>query len=236
MSAKKRKLSPVMLSVLIALGCVAVLAIGMFLLVLPQKNKAADLEKQVTDVQAQIVQARLLASPKKPQPIHVADLFKLVKAMPDNADMPGILLQLNQTAHDAGIEFDSITPQPLVVSASPVQVPIALEFTGNFYDLNDFLFRLRSLVAVRAGTLQATGRLFSVDSIEFTEGPDGFPNISAKLSVKAYVYGDAAASPTTPATPGTTTPATTTPASTTPAPTTPPPASDSAAVASGAAS
>jgi hypothetical protein len=226
MNTKKRKVSPVTLSVLIGLGGVVVLALGMFLLVLPQKHQAASVDEEIAATQAQITEARLAAQPKTPQPIHVANLFKLVKAMPDNADMPGILLQLNQTARDAGIEFDSITPQAIVTSASPVQVPIGLEFTGNFYDLNDFLFRLRSLVAVRGGALQASGRLFSVDTIEFTEGLGGFPNIGAKLTVRAYVYGSgAAATPVTPA------PATTTPAATPPAETTP---SDTAAVASGA--
>jgi hypothetical protein len=210
---KKQKISPVGLSVVIGLGGVVVLALGMFLLVLPQKHKAADLGEQIVQTENQITQARLAAQPKHVTPIKTADLFKLVKAMPDNADMPGILLQLNQTARDAGIEFDSISPQGVVLSAVPVQVPINLEFTGNFYDLNDFLFRLRSLVAVRSGSLQATGRLFSVDTIEFTEGAGGFPNIAAKIALKAFIYGTGtSASPTAPATPGATPPAATTPA------------------------
>jgi len=202
--AKTRKISPAALSVLIGLGGALVLAAGMFLLVLPQRHQAADMKSQIADTELQITQARQAAAPKLPQPIHVADLFKLVKAMPDNADMPGILLQLNQTAHDSGIDFDAITPQAPVVGAVPVQVPISLEFTGNFYDLNDFLFRLRSLVGVRGGALQASGRLFSVDSLEFTQGSGGFPNISAKINVKAYVYGTGAApAPATPAAPAT---------------------------------
>jgi hypothetical protein len=212
--AKTRKISPAALSVMIGLGGAAVLALGLFLLVLPQRHQAADLKGQIADTELQITQARQAAAPKLPQPIHVANLFKLVKAMPDNADMPGILLQLNQTAHDSGIDFDAITPQAPVAGAVPVQVPISLEFTGNFYDLNDFLFRLRSLVAVRGGALQASGRLFSVDSIEFTQGSGGFPNISAKINVKAYVSGTGAApAPTTPAAPATPPPTPSDPAS-----------------------
>ena len=227
MKTKKQKLSPVALSVLIGLGGVVVLALGRFLLVMPQKDKAAKIDEEIVQTENEITQARLAAQPKHVQPIHTADLFKLVKAMPDNADMPGILLQLNQTARDAGIEFDSITPQGVVLSAIPVQVPINLEFTGNFYDLNDFLFRLRSLVAVRGGALQATGRLFTVDSLEFTEGSGGFPNIAAKITVKAFIYGSTTpASPVAPATPGATPPATTT--------TTPAPSTDTAVAAAGA--
>ena len=62
-------------------------------------------------------------------------------------------------------------------------------FDGNFYELSDFLFRLRTLVGVRHGELDATGRLFSVETIDFAESPDGFPELGATLTLEAYVYG-----------------------------------------------
>ncbi len=230
MNAKKRKLSPVAASVVVGLFALVILAGGMFLLVLPQRDKAASLTKEIASTQQQIVQARALAEQKPAQPIHVADLFKLVKAMPDRLDMPGILLQLNQTASDSGIEFDSISPTPAAPGTGYQVVPISLEFNGNFYDLNDFLFRLRNLVSVRGGKLGATGRLFSVGSIDFAEGESGFPNIHATLHVNAYVYGTGvpastvAPATTTPATTTTGTSTTTSTTTTTPAPVTPPPA------------
>jgi len=36
---------------------------------------------------------------------------------------------------------------------------------SSFYNLTDFLGRLRSLVTARAGRLHANGRLFSVDKL-----------------------------------------------------------------------
>jgi hypothetical protein len=84
-------------------------------------------------------------------------------------------------------------------------VPISLAFDGNFYELSDFLFRLRTLVGVRGGELRAAGRLFSVESISFAESSKGFPELGATLSVVAYVYGtDAPAAAGTP--PAATTP------------------------------
>jgi len=234
-NAKKRKLSPVAASVVVVVVALLFLAAGMFVLVLPQQDKAKSISKEIASTQQQIVQARALAEQKPAQPIQVADLFKLVKAMPDRLDMPGILLQLNQTASDSGIEFDSISPSPAAPGTGYQVVPIALEFNGNFYDLNDFLFRLRNLVSVRGGKLGATGRLFSVGSIDFAEGESGFPNIHASLHVNAYVYGTGVPASTvtpttTPATTTSTTPGTTTPGTTT---TTPAPASSSPPVASG---
>ena len=62
------------------------------LVVLPQKSKTAEIAKQIASTQDQIVQARALATQKPAQPIRVADLFKLVKAMPDDPDVTGIML------------------------------------------------------------------------------------------------------------------------------------------------
>jgi len=189
--SKKRTMSPRTMSVLIVLGSALVVAAGMYLLVLPQRHKGARLDAQTQQTEKAIEEARVAAQPEHVQPIHVANLFKLVKAIPDTPDMPGIVLQLNQTARDAGIEFDSITLGAMAPGAT--QVPIELQFNGNFYDLEDFLFRLRNLVTVRDGALQATGRLFSVGGLTFGQGDSGFPRISARLSLSAFVYSPAAA-------------------------------------------
>jgi hypothetical protein len=186
---KSRTMSPVAASALVGLGAMLVLAAGLFLVVLPQRSRASELDRELASVEAQIATKRAESLRKPQAPIRVADLFKLVQAMPDTADMPGILLELNQTARDAGITFDSIAPQTPAAGTGSVTFPIALEFSGSFYHLTDFVYRLRSLVAVRRGKLDASGRLFSISSIDFSEGPAGFPNVTAKLTVNAYVYG-----------------------------------------------
>jgi len=63
-NTKKRKLSPVALSAFIGAGLLVVLALGLFLVVLPQKSKAADIGKEIVATQAQIVQARADLSAK----------------------------------------------------------------------------------------------------------------------------------------------------------------------------
>ncbi len=82
-----------------------------------------------------------------------------------------------------------MTPAASVVVGGFQTVPITLAFDGNFYELSDFLFRLRTLVGVRAGELRAAGRLFAVESISFAESSKGFPELGATLSIVAYVYG-----------------------------------------------
>ncbi|HXK13983.1 MAG TPA: hypothetical protein VNH45_05565 [Gaiellaceae bacterium] len=202
---------------------------GYSMVVAPQGVKAAKLQKQADSVQFQIYKRQ--AEIKKglhPPTIETADLFKLARAMPDRTDMPGIILTLSDLARSAGIKFDLIEPVtggPLL-SGSYETDRIHLLFNGDFYGLSDFLYRLRSLVAVHDGKLDASGRLFNVDTLTFNVLADKFPKISAELFVNAYVYGSTAppvaAAPTTTNPDGTTTtttsPTTTTPASSTDTP------------------
>lgn len=202
---------------------------GYFLLVSPQRGKAADLKRETAAIEQQIDQYRVLAAQAKATPpIRVAELFRLTKAMPDTVDMAGVVLELSHVARGSGIEFASITPQGAAPVSGYSSIPITLEFDGNYYELSDFLFRLRNLVRVQAGQLDAVGRLFVVDSISFSESTHSFPKIKASLTVHAFVYGDVSltAPATTPTTPGTTT----TTETTTTAPTSPntPPAGSSA--------
>jgi Tfp pilus assembly protein PilO len=184
------------------------LAAAWFLLVVPQRSKAADLADQVAQVQSQTDAARrALHHPTVAQPIRAADVFRLATAMPDTGDMPGIILQLSALAHDAGITFSSIKPSPEPVAGSGYSAQrIDLAFSGNFYGLSDFLYRLRSLVGVRRGTLEARGRLFSVETLTFSEGKPAFPQIDATVTVDAYRYGvlPTLAPPTTTTTPAVT--------------------------------
>lgn len=208
---------------------------GFFLLISPQRGKAADLKKETAATEEQIQQYRTLAAQAKATPpIRVAELFRLTKAMPDDVDMAGVLLELSRVARDTGIEFASITPQGPAAASGYTTIPITLEFDGNYYELSDFLFRLRSLVRVQSGRLDAQGRLFVVESISFNESERTFPRIKASLTVRAFVYGDATATAPPAAAPpaaptGTTTTPTETTTTTTQSPNVPPEGASAAA-------
>ena len=218
---------------IVIVALLVVSAAGYFLLISPQRSKSAELSEEAQTVQAQIQALRTAnAQVRTLEPIRVADLFRVSKAMPDTDDMPGMLLELNRIARDTGIRFESITPQEATDSGGYMRRPIDLIFDGNYYELSDFLFRLRSLVRVRGGQLEATGRLFTVNSINFVESERAFPRIKATLSVSAYIYGTGVAPTPTPPPAGEPAPASPAapaePAPAQPAPT-PPPAGASAA-------
>ena len=70
---------------------------------------------------------------------------------------------------------------------------------------------------MRDGRLAVRGRLFTLDLLDFHEGPGGFPHIEADLTVAAYVYGALPTVATPVSAPATTTTAPTT-TTTTPTP------------------
>jgi Tfp pilus assembly protein PilO len=189
---------------LIAVIVGGVLVFGLaawFLVVHPQSGKVTSLKKQAQDVQEKIDAYHQQVNAARTAPkIEVADVYRLAKAMPTKTDMPDLVLELSQLARDTGIQFDSISPQPVAAVGSYSALPISVTFNGNFYNLADFLYRLRSLVTVHAGRLDATGRLFSVDTLAFNESEKKFPQIQATLVIDAFVYA-AAPAPVPAATP-----------------------------------
>jgi type II secretory pathway pseudopilin PulG len=190
---KSRKLSPGAQIALVVVGLLAVAAAGYFLVLAPKRTSAADVQRQIEALHTQIDslrQATAASSSPPPPPVDVSELFRLSKAMPDRTDMASVILELNRIAKDTGITFESITPQVAFASEGYQIVPIDLAFQGDFYSLSDFLFRLRSLVAVRDGGLSANGRLFNVQSVAFGAGEASFPQLKASVTVNAFVFGE----------------------------------------------
>jgi type IV pilus assembly PilO-like protein len=201
-----------------------VLGVGWMLVVSPVKKHIASLEQQTLATQQEIAQRIAAAHPvtsasSTPQ-IHVADIYRIAKAMPSITDMPDILLELDQTAAASGVSMSSISPgAPSPGVSGYSAIPISLSVTGDFYQLTDLLYRLRNLVSVRNGALDATGRLFSVNSV--TLAPAGGGLESASLTLQTYLYGTVSAPGTSAATTATTATTSTTSTSTTSTTTTP---------------
>jgi hypothetical protein len=189
----KRGLSQPVQIALAVVGVLVFALAGYFLLIRPQHAKAKAVDAQIASTNQAIDSARALTlQAKKAAQIRVADIFRLTKAMPDQAQMPDILLELNQVAEESGITFQQITPASTAVLLDGYEaVPIQVEFQGNFYELADFLYRLRNLVDIRHGGLSANGRLFAIDTIDFGQAapPAHFPQIQAQLGIDAFVYG-----------------------------------------------
>jgi len=210
------KLDPRLQFGLVALGLVLLAFAGYSFVVSPQNAESAQLVKQVNAEQLQVYKRReQLKAGLHPPTIQTADLYRLARAMPDRTDMPGIILTLSDVARAAGITFNLIAPVVSGASAPTGSYEVQrmhLQFSGDFYGLSDFLYRLRNLVVVHNGQLDASGRLFNVDTVTFSAGVNAFPQISADLFLNAYVYASTPSAPA-PVAPTTTASATSLPGS-----------------------
>jgi len=176
----------------IGIAILLVAAIAFMVVIRPKRAESGRLDEQIAEMQMKVSAAQLASRPQQQATtIKVADVFEVSKAMPDTDDMPGIILDLNSVAEATGIRFLSIQPSAPTPKTGYSAIGITLTFEGNYFDLTDFLFRLRNLVTVRDGHLSSAGRLFTLDTMSMKEGKDGFPSINAGLTVSAYVYGAA---------------------------------------------
>ena len=150
----------------IGLAILILAGVGYMLLIRPKRAETGRLDEQITEMQMKVTAARLASRPQQSaSTIKVADVFEVSKAMPDTDDMPGIILDLNSVAEATGIKFLSIQPSAPTPKAGYSAIQINLTFEGNYFDLTDFLFRLRNLVTVRDGRLSSSGRLFTLDTL-----------------------------------------------------------------------
>lgn len=204
----------------LALVCGALLVVavgGWFTMVSPKRSTAADLKEQTAAVQAEIDRNRTAGFTRALPAVRAASIFSVAKAMPETVGMPDVILQLNQLALDSGITFDEISPQPATTDTAFEVEPIKVQFSGNFYNLSDFLLRLRNLVRVENGKLFARGRMFAVSGISFAEAEQKFPAVTATMTVNAFVPA-AVQAPVAAGTATSTDGSTTTPAATTTTP------------------
>jgi hypothetical protein len=98
-------------------------------------------------------------------------------------------------------------------------MPYNLTFSGDFFQVADFIGGIDSLIKTRGSNVAVDGRLVTLDGFALNADPEaGFPHLSATFSVTTYLTPPsqgltAGATPTEPA-PAIATPAATEPAET----------------------
>jgi hypothetical protein len=183
----------------IAVGGLVVLLGLWFLLVSPQRAKATEVASDLAATQAQLVERKAaLASPSAKVSFKPGDVYRLMKALPDDTNMSAILLDVNRIAAQNKLTFISITPAPQVSGTGYLEQPLDVMVQGRFSNLSRFLGDLRTLVSVRSQRLDARGRLYSVSGVSITapDSPAKFPVVKASVKLNAYAF--SAPVPTTP--------------------------------------
>lgn len=163
-----------------------VVALSM-LLVRPQFAALSDVSKRQAEEETKIRNAEAelqLLKAAKSEALQVqADLIKVNNRVPDSPQLPSLVVEIQDLANEAGIDFISIKPAEMVATGEYTTLPIELGLHGQFFDVVDFLYRLQHLTReIRVEKLDLSKQL--TPGGESAAEDDG----GLDLSITANVY------------------------------------------------
>jgi Tfp pilus assembly protein PilO len=178
-------------AVAVALLIVLVAAAAWVGVVSPKRSNVTKLKSQVSAAQSQLATATQAAAVA-----NKAAETAALQAMPADADQPGILDQLNALGRRTGVMVASVTPN--ATSVTPNTVGLSVTVDGTYFQIANFLNKLRTQVRVGSGgRVVASGRLFDVQSVNIAQG-NATGQLAATILANAAVYNAATAvDPTT---------------------------------------
>jgi len=197
-----------------------VVAAAWFLVLAPQRKQAGRLSDDVATQRQALAQAQQevaagLAA-KRTYDHDYTTVARLGAAVPEDDNVPSLLLQVQHAAGVSGIDFRDLkvgggsgaaSPPPPAVAGAPATqattatlppgaavgsagfptMPFSFTFTGDFFRLSDFVGRLEDFLIVRNRSMLVSGRFMTLDGIALAAGPRGFPQIQANVSATAYL-------------------------------------------------
>jgi type II secretory pathway pseudopilin PulG len=81
----------------------------------------------------------------------------------------------------------ALPPGATVGAAGFPTMPFSFAFNGSFFNMQKFLKSLDAFTTVDGKSIDVKGRLLTVDGIDLKAGPKGFPDVTAKVAVTAYL-------------------------------------------------
>lgn len=120
---------------LTAVGVLAVLAAGWFLLVSPKRSAAAEVRDQLASQESKNsglqTQLAMLKAQQKTLPAQQAKLAMVAAKIPDNPALPALIRALSAAADDAGVELLSMAPGTPVAVTETAAAPTATAPTSS---------------------------------------------------------------------------------------------------------
>ncbi len=174
------------IGILIGLGVVVLVAAWYFLIIGPKRDNASSLHNQAVSEDARLQQSKEklknIDQERQAAKQTESDLLKLNKLIPVDSQVPSLIIELQQSASDAGVDFLNIKPGTFVSGqAGTTIVPLELKFEGSFFDVNDFLYRIENYARMEGNDVNVTGRLISVVTLKMG-APDVTGNKLPRLS------------------------------------------------------
>jgi len=190
---------------LAGIGIFAFALVIFFLVLNPIRGDISELEEKIEEEEGKISKAKIeLAAAETTRNDgrrNQARLLELAKMVPEDPEIPSLVLQIHDLSSKAGIEWIQVSPgKPQAVEGAAYQiVAVSVTFTGTFFDVNDFMYRAEQMVA-------GPGRLLTVKNVSLApEGSTGSgsttksPELSVRMTIYAFSLPAAAAQTPAPA-------------------------------------
>jgi len=180
---------------MIAAGVLALVVAGaaIFLLVVPQFAQLGDLETRrvaaeqtMSQTQATLAQ---LEQVKRGASETQAQLIRISNEVPDSPELPTLVLELQNAADSAGLDFQSIKPNtPVDMNIGYKEISIQMKLQGRWADVLDFLRRTQKMTrGVRMISVELLPASLATGSTATTPTPDTPIDLTTNLSMKVYV-------------------------------------------------
>jgi Tfp pilus assembly protein PilO len=150
-------------------------------LIMPKAGQIKTRQHQLDQAKQQqaslAVQLEQLRAVAEQAPENQRRLTVLRSAVPEVADLPGMIELVNDAAADADVDFMSVSPgQPTSTPGSEVSsVPTQITVLGRYFAIDEFLRQLENLP-----------RISKVTTVALTQGPKGLPQLAMNLTAEFY--------------------------------------------------
>jgi type II secretory pathway pseudopilin PulG len=197
--------------VIVVVAVVAAIAASWIMVVSPKRDQAAKLQTKVASAQQKLDSARTQlaqnAAASKQYASNYAALARLGEAVPATDDIPSLIIQLQDAADGARVDFQSLQNASAAggtggaaAAAAPASggttaatgEQLTFSFSGSYFQLSNFFNKVQHFVTPTGNGVQVRGRLLSLNSVSLTPASGGFPQITAQIT--ATIYTEAAAS------------------------------------------
>ncbi|MHB0866112.1 MAG: type IV pilus inner membrane component PilO [Thermoleophilia bacterium] len=184
------------IGILIGLGAVVLLVAWYFLIIGPKRDgisdSRAELQTEKTKYEDNTNKLKRLDEERTVAKQTAGELMTLNKMVPAGEEVPSLIVELQQSANEAGIKFMRVEPGLAFAAGANTVVPFEMKFQGNFFDVNDFLYRVENYARMQGtNDTNVSGRLLSVISVTLEEPSldPKFPQVLATLGVNAFMTG-----------------------------------------------
>ncbi len=199
-------ISPRMKLILTALGLFALLMVAAGVLIVPQFQKIGQLEADIASADDDLAQAQNLLAARQEAKSRAAvtntALLQLAAAVPENADLPSLLIELQDKAYENDVQIRSVQPDAPVEGDGFVAIPFTFTVWGSWGDTVDFMQQIPDVgrqVRIVAARVSLPGEdQVDTDAIE----PLGAYTVQTEIVIETYVVPAGSVPTSAPAAPG----------------------------------